>query len=61
MQYILLKSRALIRFNPNKCPFVFNEYGYFVGDVSLNSKGAGSPAVKSFTFHISEMSCHWVQ
>jgi hypothetical protein len=62
MQYVFLKSGVEIKFNPEKVQFSFNEKGYFVGDVALISPNhAGYSNVESFTFHIDEISCHWVK
>jgi len=69
MQYVMLKSGAIIRFNTEKVELDFNEDGYFVGDVGLHlsqtqREGASNLTsfipVESFTFHETEMSCHWL-
>lgn len=63
MQHVMLKSGVLIAFEMNKVPFTFNEEGFFVNDVylSLDCNTDKFRKVESFTFHISEMSCHWVK
>jgi hypothetical protein len=69
MQFILLKSGPIIRFNPDYCEFSFNQNGYFVGDVQLHLPQTQRQdernltsffKVESFTFHMDEISCHWV-
>jgi hypothetical protein len=61
MQYVFLKSGVIIRFNPEKCEFSFNQRGYFAGDVGLMLPGeTGYHNVESFTFNMDEISCHWV-
>ena len=61
MQYVFLKSGVEIRFNPENVEFSFNQRGYFVGDVGLRLPNhPGYTNVESFTFHMDEMSCHWV-
>jgi len=70
MQHVYLKSGVMIKFSPEKCRFEFNERGYFVGDVyiitpySRNGISNGekvSSLVESFTFHLDEISCHWLE
>ena len=70
MQHVFLKSGVLIKFSPENCPFSFNERGYFVGDVYVttpycrNGMDNGTKIaskVESFTFHLDEISCHWVE
>ena len=61
MQYVFLKSGVLIIFNLENCKFTFNEAGYFVGNVDiLVPSESVTEVVESFTFHIDEMSCHWI-
>jgi len=59
MQYVFLKSGIEIRFNPERCEFSFNDRGYFVGDVGL-ARGSAYINVESFTFHMDDISCHWI-
>jgi hypothetical protein len=70
MQHILLKSGAIIRFNFDLIEFSFTPLGYFVGDVWLHlpqtqrkdvNTLSSFVKVESFTFHMDEMSCHWVE
>ncbi len=62
MQYVFLKSGVEIRFNPDNYAFSFNENGYFVGDVVVRTSFQPHfHSVESFTFHMDEMSCHWVE
>jgi hypothetical protein len=62
MQHVFLKSGVEIRFNPEKCEFCFNDRGYFVGDVGVRRSSNNTfHNVESFTFHIDEMSCHWME
>ena len=59
MHYVFLKSGIEIRFNPEECQFSFNERGYFVGDVEL-ARGPKYVYVDMLTFHMDEISCHWI-
>jgi len=59
MHYVILKSGVEIRLNPEVCQFSFNERGYFVGDVEL-ARGPKYVDVANFTFHMDEISCHWI-
>ena len=70
MQHVLLKSGAIIRFNSDLIEFNFNSLGYFVGDVWLHLSQlqrkdvhtlSSFVKVESFTFHMDEISCHWVE
>ena len=70
MQYIALRSGLIIRFDEAKVTFEFNQKGYFVGDVALHNPETQRPgggyltsfrSVESFTFHMDEISAHWVE
>lgn len=59
---VMLKSGAIFAFDINYTEFSFNEKGYFVGDGLLSPRGYsdGFSEVKEFTFHMNEISCHWL-
>jgi hypothetical protein len=59
IHYVFLKSGVEIRFNPVDFKSLFNERGYFVGDVEL-ARGSKYVDVAMFTFHMDEISCHWI-
>ena len=59
MQYVFLKSGVEIRLNSVDFKSSFNERGYFVEDVEL-ARGSKYVDVANFTFHIDEISCHWI-
>lgn len=62
MQHVFLKSGVEIRFYPERCEFIFNQKGYFVGDVGIRISSKNTfHNVESFTFHMDEMSCHWME
>jgi hypothetical protein len=62
MRYVFLKSGIEIRFNPMSMDFKssFDERGYFVEDVEL-ARGSKYVDVANFTFHMDEISCHWIE
>ena len=60
MQYVFLKSGIEIRFNPVDFKSSFDERGYFVEDVEL-ARESKYVDVAMFTFHMDEISCHWIE
>jgi hypothetical protein len=62
MQHVFLRSGIEIKFDLERCEFSFNEKGYFEGDVSVKTSSmSGFTNVQKFTFHLDEISCHWIK